>query len=472
MSLARPLLSLLLGALLAWPVAACGADFLSAGPLYEQFYLTLDPGERTEIAGPLYYEEKSETRRTWAVPPLVSYTTDEAVELEEFDILYPILTYDRYGGQYRWQLLQLLSFSGGPTQTEDARRRFTIFPVYFQQRSTDDPSQDYTAVFPFYGRLKRRLFKEEIYFVMFPFYAQTKRARGVVTDNYVYPFFHLRHGPGLSGWQFWPLAGREHKEVTTLTNQFDVVRTIPGYDSEFILWPFYFNDRLGLGTDNPISRWAILPFYSQERSPKRDATSVLLFSYVDDRGKQYREWDFPWPLNVIARGEGKTTTRIFPIYSHAHSTNLISDFWFWPIYKYNRAQKPPLDRERTRICFYLYSDTRERNTETGKASRRTYLWPLYIYRQDLSGNERLQVLAPLEPFVQGSHKIPRDWSPIWSIWREEKNPATGAQSKSLLWNLYRREVSPTTKKVSCFFGLYQSHTTPEGRRRKLFYVPL
>ena len=44
------------------------------------------------------------------------------------------------------------------------------------------------------------LFRDEIFFVMFPIYSQTRK-KDVVTDNYLYPFFHLRHGDGLHGWQ-------------------------------------------------------------------------------------------------------------------------------------------------------------------------------------------------------------------------------------------------------------------------------
>src|SRR5580765_4754798 len=206
-----------------------GADFLSAGPLFHEFYQTLVPGQRTEAVGPFFYNEQHGTQKTWAIPPLISYATDTAVGLKELDILYPVLTYDRYGEQYRWQLFQLLSFAGGPSPGESERNRFTLFPLYFQQRSSD-PNENYTALFPIYGHLKHRLFRDEIFFVLFPIYGQTKK-HGIITDNYVFPLFHLRHGPGLQGWQFWPLIGQEHKEVTTITNGFNDQLIVPVYDS-------------------------------------------------------------------------------------------------------------------------------------------------------------------------------------------------------------------------------------------------
>lgn len=445
---------------------------LHAGFLFDHFQLTLDPGERTEAAGPFYYSQTNDTERIWAVPPFLSYAKDSGTDSEEFDFVYPILSYDRYGGQYRWQFFQLLSFAGGATQTETERNRFTIFPLYFRQRSSV-PDENYTAVIPFYGHLKNRLFRDEVFFIMMPIYVQSRK-RDVVTDNYVYPFFHLRHGEGLHGWQFWPLTGHEHKEITTHTNGFNEIETVGGHDKMFVLWPFFANQTTGIGTTNQLWEQEILPLYSLQRSPNRDVTTVIwpFFSKIDEREKKYREWEVPWPFIVIARGEGKTTTRFFPLFSRAHSATLESDFYLWPVYKYNRIRSDPLDRKRTRIMFFLFSDTVSKNTETGATQRRMDFFPFFTHRRDYNGNTRLQVLAILEPYAPGSHKFERDYSPLWALWRAEKNARTGAASQSLLWNLYRHQTAPDFRSTSLFFGLYQSEKSDKGKQMRLFYIPI
>ena len=452
--------------------SAFGSDALHAGFLFDEFNLTSAPGHRTEALGPFFYSEQKETQRIWAVPPVLSFTRDPDAESQETDFLYPLMTYDRYGEQYRWQLFQVLSFSGGPTQEETARNRFTLFPLYFQQRSSN-PDEDYTAVFPFYGHLKHRLFRDDIFIVMWPLYAQTRK-RDVVTDNYLVPFFHLRHGDGLRGWQFWPLIGSEQKDVTTQTNRFDEVKTIGGHDHFFALWPLFFNNRSEIGTANPQWQQASIPAYSFLRSPQRDSTTILwpFFNYVDDREKKYREWDAPWPLIVFARGEGKTTTRVWPFYSRAYSPTLASGFYLWPIYKYNEIHSAPLDKRRTRICFFLYNDVVEKSTETGAVRRRISLLPFFTHRRDFNGNTRLQVLSVVEPLVPTSKSIERNYSPLWALWRADHNVKTGAKSQSLLWNLYRRETSPDTKKCSLLFGLFQYQSSPKGKNMRLFYIPL
>src|SRR5882724_10178298 len=416
-----------------------------AGPLFDNFKLTLEPGARAEAAGPFFYFEKKETQRIWALPPLLSYTRDDSTDFAEFDFGYPIISYDRYGGQYRFQIFQLLSFAGGPIQQETARNRFTLFPIYFQQRSSD-PTESYTAIGPFYGHLKNRLLRDEIFYVLFPLYSETRK-RDVLTYNYVYPFFHLRHGHGLQGWQFFPLTGYEHKEITTSTNGFGDIETFGGHKKFFVLWPFFANQTIGIGTTNRTWQQEFLPVYSLSRSANRDVTTIgwPFFSFIEDREKKYREWEVPWPFIVIARGEGKKTTRFWPIFSRAHNATIQDDFYLWPIYKRNRIHSDPLDRRRIRILFFLYSDIVSKNTETGATLRRVDLWPFFTYKREYNGNTRLQCLALLEPYLPGSHKIERDYAPIWSFWRQEHNAKTGSASQSLLWNLYRRESSPDSK---------------------------
>jgi hypothetical protein len=461
-----------LGLVLSFCAPAFAKNAVHAGLFFDQFPLTLDPGQRTEAVGPFFYDQQKESEMTWAVPPLFSHDADPAVESREDDLLYPILTYEHYGKEYRWQFIQLFSFAGGQEPDNSEKRRFTIYPIYFQQRAPDT-NENYTALAPFYGHLKDRLMRDKIFFVMFPIYSETQK-RDIVTDNYLYPVFHLRTGDGLHGWQFWPLAGAEHKDVTTQTNGFGDVEIIGGHDNFFALWPVHFWQNNGIGTDNPEKTRADLPLYSYSRSPNRDSTSVIwpFFNWIDDREKKYREWEGPYPFVVVARGEDKTATRIFPLFGRAHNDTFESDFYLWPLYKFNWLHTGALDQRRTRIFFYLFANVIERNTNTAAEKRRVDLWPLFTWRRDFNGSTRLQILAPVEPALPNNRGIERNWSPLWSLWRAEDNPKTGAGSQSLLWNLYRRDTTPDSKKCSLLFGLFQRQTTPEGNTTRLFYIPV
>ncbi len=445
-------------------------DGLSAGPLFDQFPLTIGDGQRTEILGPFYYNEQNDTKKTWAFPPFYSHETDPVIDQREDDFLYPISTYTRYGTQYRWHFIQIFNLTGGEDPT-NTKHRITIFPIFFYQRAPDS-NDNYTAVFPIYGHFNNHLFRDRIFVCLFPIYGQTKK-RDVVNNNYLYPFFNTRYGNGLNGWQFWPFYGVEHKTVTLQTNTWGV-ETVGGHDQYFVLWPFYVWANNDFGTENPEKIRSYIPFYVLFRSPLRDQTSVLwpFFNWIDDRGKQYREWQMPWPFIIVAKGEGKTGVRVWPFFEHAYNQTYRDDFYLWPIYKYNSIYAPPLDHRRTRIVFFLFQNTSDRSTESGKIKQRLDLWPLFVYHRNFDGSTRLQVIAPIETFAPDNRGIARNWSPLWSVWRSENNPNTHANSQSLLWNLYRRDASPGAKKISCFFGLYQYQSNPETDTLRLFYIPV
>jgi hypothetical protein len=476
---------------------AFGWESFHAGPILDRHKLVVPPGRETEALGPFYYERAHEMAETWALPPIFSSTEWLDGEGHEYDLPYPFLTYDRYGGEYRWQFCQILNFAGGYDQQGVARHRFSLFPIYFQQRSADS-NGNYTALFPIAGHLENRFFRSEIDFVLWPLYVKTVRRpsagpagedpslaaiyqlfearRGdVTTRNYLYPFFHVRRGEGLFGWQAWPLAGHEEKAITTRTNNWGDIETVAGHEKLTVLWPIFTKLERNLGTPNPEREWIFVPFYQQSRSPARDSTSYLTpfgLTLTEDRARKYREVDAPWPFIVFAWGEGKTTRRVWPLFSQASSENLERNSYLWPIYTYRRSQGPTLDRDRHRICYFLYSHTREKNTETGKAKTRTDFWPLFTHQRNFDGSRRLQILALLEPFAPANKSIERNYSPLWSLWRSAHNPQAGTHSQSLLWNLYRREVAPESRKNSLLFGLFQYQSTADSREWRLFYLPI
>jgi hypothetical protein len=436
---------------------------------FDRFRLTLENGWRSEAAGPFFYSQEDDSGTTWALPPFFSSADNPAIENHEDDFLYPLLTYERYGKESRWQVGQLLSFAGGQESNDTAAKRFTLYPFYFQQRSPNT-NDNYTALVPIYGHIRNRLMINNVFFILFPVYSETRK-HDVVTDNYFYPIIHVRRGEGLHGWQVWPFAGSEHKDITTQTNGFGDAVTIPGHDKIFILWPVHLREHTGIGTENPENFAADFPFYAATRSPQRNSTSVMwpIFTWIDEREKKYHEWQGPWPLVIFARGEGKTTSRIFPLFSRSHNAERETDLYLWPLYQFHRLQTGALDQQHTQILFYLYADKTEKNTQTGAEKRRLDMWPFFTWHHEFNGNERLQVFAPVEPAVPDNRGIERNWSPLWSLWRAEDNAKTGAASRSLLWNLYRRDTAPAHKKISLLFGLFQYQRDGQACRTRWFY---
>jgi hypothetical protein len=447
-------------------------DWRNLGLIYDRFPTTFAAGERTEILGPMFGFERAGRGSLFSFSPVFSLYRDSSIPQTEAELAYPILSFDKFGKEYRFQLFQVISFAGGESLKGGDKKRTTIFPFFFRQRSPN-PEDNYTAFVPIYGRLKNRLFRDRVFFVLLPAYLQTEK-RSVVTDNYLFPFFHKRRGPGLTGWQFWPLIGIEHKEVTTTTNNWGDLVVSGGHDKLSLLWPIYFKNTLGIGTTNVQKQFVLLPLFTSQVASNRESRSYgfpLGFTHTIDREKKYEEKGMPWPLIVFANGEGKTTRRIWPLFSTAKTPTLQSAFYAWPIYKYNRITSAPLDRERTRILFFLYSDLVERNTTNNTALRRRDFWPLFTWRKDHKNNERLQVLSLLEPILPNNKSIERVYSPAYSIYRQEQNATTGDSSRSFLWNLYRSEKVGETRRTSAIFGLFQREKIADRTRWRLFFIP-
>jgi hypothetical protein len=453
------------------PVFSQEPSDLHFGPLFDRFPLTLNPGTRSEALGPLLGLEKSGSSTLFRLSPVFSLYQDGAVDQTEAELLYPIISFDQFGPEYRFQLFQLISWSGGESMKGSGTKRTTLFPFYISQRSPR-PEDNYTAVIPFYGRLKNRFFRDEIFFVMLPLYLETTK-RGVLTRNFLFPFFHVREGAGVTGWQFWPLYGTEHKKVTTSTNNWGEPVVSPGYDKKFVFWPFYFNNTLGSGT-NTQKQFVLLPFYTSQVSSSRVSKSYgfpIGVTHTVDRAAKYEEWDAPWPLVVFANGEGKRTRRVWPLFSQAETPTARSEFYAWPIYKFNRLKAESVQRERTRILLFLYSDIREKNATNNTIFHRRDFWPLFTWRKDHQNNTRLQFLSILEPILPGNKSIERLYSPAYALYREERNATTGDTSKSFLWNLYRSEKQGEVRRQRALFGLFQREKTDERTKWKIFYIP-
>jgi hypothetical protein len=445
---------------------------LHFGPIFDGFPLTLSEGKQWEALGPLFAGEKSGTSSLFTFSPLFSLYQDSAVDQTELKVAYPAISFARFGAEYRFHLFQVISFAGGESVKGGDTKRTTLFPIYFRQTSPR-PEDSYVAVVPFGGRLKNRLFRDEVKFVMLPLYLQTTK-RGVVTENFLFPLFHVRHGAGVTGWQFWPFYLTEHKEVTHTTNHWGDTVVSPAFEKRSVLWPFYFNNTLNIGQTNELKQFVLIPFYTSQVSTGRTTKSYgfpLGVTHTIDHEAKYEEWDTPWPLVEFAKGEGKQTTRVFPFYSDARTANVRSSFFMWPLYKYNQVKAAPLNRERTRYLLFLYSNLLEQNTTNNTSFHRRDFWPLFSWRKGHDGSERLQVLSILDPILPGYASIERIYDPVYALYREERNAKNGDESRSILWNLYRSEKRGETRRQRAIFGLFQREKTADRTKWRIFFIP-
>lgn len=412
---------------------SAGGSALNLWPVYGQ---RDDPVERAHVReglGPLVESQRAVdgSLEEFALRPLFHRREEPALERLEWEALYPVMSYSRTGRDWEFQFLQLVNFRGEGVQPKERERRADVFPFYLS--GTTETGESYRAVLPFGGRLLNRLGQEEIEFVLFPLYTRMAK-KGAETRYFPWPLVSLTRGEERSGFRIVPLYGEDRKAGV--------------FEKRFLLWPVFLQQRTGLDEDNPEETVAVLPLYVGQHSRTRDSTTVLwpLFNHTQDREQQYEQWDAPWPLVKIARGEGRHITRVLPFFSveervlrqefllrELKSRDLIVLF---PLYMHSEEEIPGSLTLRDRILWYLYSDIRQRGRDG--STRRVDAWPFFRYTRDREGAVTFQSLALLEAFMPGNDKIEQNYSPLWALYTYRRNPA-GDSVHSFLWNLVRHE---------------------------------
>ncbi|MBI3084924.1 MAG: hypothetical protein HYY88_04235 [candidate division NC10 bacterium] len=414
------------------PQAAGGLGW-NLWPFYDE---RDDPVDRVHVRtglGPLLTFDRSrdDAVRRLAIRPMFHWREERPAQRLEWEVLYPLMSYTRTEGDWEFQFLQLLNLREEGSRPRERERRQDFFPFYLS--GTTETGETYQAVVPFGGRLLDRLGQDEIEFALFPLYARFVKQR-TETRYFPWPILSVTRGEGHSGFRIIPLYGEEVKAGV--------------FEKRFVLWPLFLHQRTGLDGDAPEETLAVFPLFVSQRSKPRDSTTVLwpLFNYTQDRERQFEQWDLPWPLIKIARGEGRTINRFLPLFSleerllrnefllrELRSTDL---HLLFPLYSRSEEAIPGSRKVRDRILWWLYSDTREDGRDG--STRRVDAWPFFHYRRDREGAVQFGTLALLEAFMPGNERIERNYSPLWTLYTYRRNPE-GDQVRSFLWNLVRHE---------------------------------
>src|SRR5204862_291722 len=159
------------------------------GFIFHDFNLVLHQGGRIKAAAPFSTNEQTESDNTSNFPPFFAYSTDPKLDYTEYDLLSPLLSLNRSGQQYRWHLLQLISWSGALEIVPGHDRGFLMaflymnetnqigttnvqweqasIPLYHFMRS---PNRDSTSViWPFFSKIDDRERKYQEWQAPWPF---------------------------------------------------------------------------------------------------------------------------------------------------------------------------------------------------------------------------------------------------------------------------------------------------------------
>jgi hypothetical protein len=409
---------------------------LNLWPFYDQRYDPVDRAVVTSGLGPIIFSSRAVdgSLQQRAVRPFYHWQHDAQLDRDEVESLYPVVQYTRSEQDSQLQILYVFDIRHEGSKPEEQEEHADLFPFYMSGRT--DTGQRYRWFFPFYGTVYDRLGRDEISIVLFPLYARS-RYHGWENVYAPWPIMKWMSGEdGRTGFHLWPLYGEE---------------TVPGKaEWHFLLWPFFMSKKSDLDTDNPEESIVALPFVMTIRSPARDTTTYLwpLFTHKVDRERKFEEWDFPWPLFIIARGESRYVTRFLPFFTveryilkdlmlvkELQTTNLAI---LYPLYIRTIDETVTSRVVRDRILWWLYSDIRQ--TGPDGDARRVDMLPFFRYVRDREGWVTFQAIAPFEAVMPGNEVFERNWSPLWALYTYRRNPQ-GDQVTSVLWNLVRYEAT-------------------------------
>lgn len=377
------------------------------------------------------------------------YSTSTSAERWRKDYLWPLYTRKGFK-QERYGRFLFLGWSAD-FSPETARHRTWLLPFYF--RGTSAQGEDYLAIFPLGGTLHEFMTRDRIAFVLFPLYARSS-INEVQTTSVLWPIGSKTSGDRVERFRIWPLYG-----TSVLEDEFR---------KKFVLWPVYTsvkytNDR------NPGGGFMLFPLYGRIATEKAANYWVLPPFFRFSRGDGSRVVHAPWPF--IQWWDGEVHKRyVWPLYGKKQTDSFTRRFWLWPLVWDGWTAHAGYDAHRFRLLpFFHYESTIATQPNgphaAGEARARYWkLWPLLSWeRQAQASRVRLLELWPL----RSTAGIERNWAPIWTLYRREKNPDT--VSHHLLWGLYRQTKGAETMEWSLLKGLAGYKKSEKGRCFRLLF---
>lgn len=337
--------------------------------------------------------------------------------------LYP------FGREYRekehiyWSnFFGLFSYDWRFTQEKNYREGI-FFPIYFFKKGYGS-KDDYAAVWPLGGTVKNFLGKDQADWFLWPFWVKTYKGD---QRNYwaPWPFVNVRKGDS-KGFALWPLGGHFYKNNH--------------YDERYVLWPLFYQHRYWQPEES--LKTGFLPFYAYEKSKNVEDLSIIwpIWGRRWEKKPHYEEHRILWPLWVQGRGDTRLINRWAPFHTYSenkvHKSN--KEWFLWPFIKQQNWIEQSVAIHQEQFLYFLFWHQEQKNAQTGEfLGNKTYFWPIYSYWNNGKGHEQIQVLSPFEVFSPTNKMIKNIYTPLFSLYRYEKNGDVICQN--FLFNLFNEK---------------------------------
>jgi hypothetical protein len=386
--------------------------------------------------------------------PVFSIYADEQGKQQGWDFLWPLA--GQRSGPVEKKLYCWPFFS---RQTTDGRQKIKtrsgMFPLLCHGTRAD--GSDYTVFFPVAGNLPDFLGYDEVDFIHFPLWVRFIKGK-TVSNDFFWPVFSRTAGPLTHKWRVWPLYGQADTVVGS---------------QHFLLWPFihYGNENPAPMTGKTATNWFVFPL-AGNRSIRNAAGKPVGNSWTilwpffngdsldDPRGGTLHRISCPAPffsrISDTRQASSREKFRIWPIWGSDISRETSAHFVLWPFYMDDQTTVGTATHSGRRILIF-WKDRSRRDAGATVTERSGQLWPLISWKNHPANQTREFSLLSLS--LGGSRPsavLERNWSPIWTLYRQASAP--GEFHQDLLWGLWERRITPSRQRIAAPFFRYETMT--------------
>ncbi|MCB1160201.1 MAG: hypothetical protein H7A25_16835 [Leptospiraceae bacterium] len=421
----------------------------------------------------LYQSEKREGQKEFIFRPFYSRYSESISGYSYTTSLYPVYAKQETPHWAKWSFLFI--FDGNYVKHPDyGEDRDTTFGPFYRSGKGDTDRENYTAIFPFYGKIKSAFSWSEVGFVLWPIYTYWSH-KDFKAHSVLWPF--TVYGKGLVRKEYRIFPFYSYKSHTGK------------YRRSSILWPFYQSGEMNLDKKEPYSYRLYFPFYGYKSSLYGNMKSYTLlylpfalFAYGYDKRVNSVEYRFLFGFFQFGRSNDKDYHKLifFPFYGYSHFASKESTF-ITPFYF---RMKSDTYHMKSDYLFLVPFYIRSLKHYIKEDRRENYykLWPLFRYHKDSEGNLFWNTLT-LFP-IKSIH-LERIWDPIFSIVEYSKY-INGEKRLSLLVRLYTQRwskeefhlyipllldfsIKEENKNWEVLYGLIGYERKGEGKKFKLFW---
>ncbi len=431
--------------------AAADTEGTDLAPLWRDS-ISDEGARRVQMLGPVLESQELDGKRWEAFRPMSIKFTDTETETVDSYFLPPVFLWHDTPDSTTWRLFGFISGTEERRDGEVEETTFSVFPFVFRDRDTVNPNEDAFAVFPLYGTINHSLVFGDVSFVLFPFYVNMHRPEG---ERYgaPWPFLQWQEGPEAGGGSFWPLGGHFYAEGK--------------YDHQYYFWPFIYRSVDGLDQPVPHVREGFLPFYAIDRSSELEDVSIgwPFGGWREEYDTGYTETRYFWPLWMQGRGPEETTERWLPFYLDERTPKRRDNWYMWPLVAYSEGRDDEFAFERRQFLYILYWDKTVYNLSEPEAepSRLVHLWPFYTEYHDGHGITQAQLFSPFAVFFPNSEPVKKLYSPLFALFRMERNANTGVTEQGVLWDFVHETKTEDSTRFTV--GPLLEHDVGPGRAK-------